>query len=148
MELKYPKSKTSVDDMCEIIKFLGIKQTEYTDCTVLYEVTLDQLRAIHNIGKEQAKGGVMGLLDGLFEGRNEARERGDGVLAALLERAYIAISMRSLDAPVAVQRAAPPSHTEIERTDVEWWCDDIKQLRSDMEVMFDYTNQYTASTLG
>ena len=59
MELKYPKSKTSVDDMCEIIKFLGIKQTEYTDCTVLYEVTLDQLRAIHNIGKEQAKGGVI-----------------------------------------------------------------------------------------
>ena len=54
MELKYPKSKTSIDDMCEIIKFFGIKNTEYTDCTILYEVTFDQLRAIYNLGKDQA----------------------------------------------------------------------------------------------
>lgn len=54
MELKYPESKTSIDDMCEIIKFFGIKNTEYTDCTILYEVTFDQLRAIYNLGKAQA----------------------------------------------------------------------------------------------
>lgn len=54
MELKYPKSKTSIDDMCEIIKFFGIKNTEYTDCAILYEVTFDQLRAIYNLGKDQA----------------------------------------------------------------------------------------------
>ena len=54
MELKYPESKTSIDDMCEIIKFFGIKKTEYTDCTILYEVTFDQLRAIYNLGKDQA----------------------------------------------------------------------------------------------
>jgi hypothetical protein len=54
MELKYPKSKTSIDDMCEIIKFFGIKNTEYTDCTILYEVTFDRLRAIYNLGKDQA----------------------------------------------------------------------------------------------
>lgn len=54
MELKYPESKTSIDDMCEIIKFFDIKKTEYTDCTILYEVTFDQLRAIYNLGKDHA----------------------------------------------------------------------------------------------
>ncbi len=54
MVLKYPESKTSIDDMCEIIKFFGIEKTEYTDCTILYEVTFDQLRAIYNLGKDQA----------------------------------------------------------------------------------------------
>lgn len=54
MEIKYPESKTSIDDMCEIIKFFNIKKTEYTDCTILYEVTFDQLRAIYNLGKDQA----------------------------------------------------------------------------------------------
>ena len=54
MELKYPESKTSIDDVCEIIKFFGIKKTEYTDCTILYEVTFDQLRAIYNLGKDHA----------------------------------------------------------------------------------------------
>jgi hypothetical protein len=54
MEVKYPESKTSIDDMCEIIKFFGIKKTEYTDCTILYEVTFDQLRAIYNLGKDRA----------------------------------------------------------------------------------------------
>ena len=92
---------------------------------------------------------MMSLLDELFDGRNEARERGDGVLAALLERAYIAISMRrAMDAPVPVQRAAPPSHTEIERTDVKRLCEEIKQLRADMEGMFECANQDTAAALG
>jgi len=52
MQLKYPESKTSIDDMCEIIKFFGVEKTEYTDCTILYEVTFDQLRAIYNLGKD------------------------------------------------------------------------------------------------
>jgi hypothetical protein len=52
MELKYPKSETSIDDMCDVIKFFGIEKTEYTDCTILYEVTFDQLRAIYNLGKD------------------------------------------------------------------------------------------------
>lgn len=54
MELKYPESKTSIDDMCEIIKFFDIKKTEYTDCTILYEVTFEQLRAVYNLGKDHA----------------------------------------------------------------------------------------------
>ena len=54
MELKYPESKTRIDDMCEIIKFFNIKKTEYADCTILYEVTFDQLRAIYNLGKDHA----------------------------------------------------------------------------------------------
>ena len=45
MELKYPESKTRIDDMCEIIKFFN---------TILYEVTFDQLRAIYNLGKDHA----------------------------------------------------------------------------------------------
>lgn len=52
MELKYPESRTSIDDMCEIIKHFGIEATEYTDCTILYEVTFDQLRTIYNLGKD------------------------------------------------------------------------------------------------
>ena len=52
MELKYPESETSIDDMCEIIRFFHIKRTEYTDCTILYEVTFEQLRAIYNLGKD------------------------------------------------------------------------------------------------
>jgi len=54
MELKYPESNTSIDDMHEVINFFDIKKTEYTDCTILYEVTFDQLRAIHNLGKDHA----------------------------------------------------------------------------------------------
>ena len=54
MELKYPKSATSIDDMCEIIKFFGIKKTEYTDCAILYEVTFDQLRTLYNLGKDHS----------------------------------------------------------------------------------------------
>ena len=54
IELKYPVSKTSIDDMCEIIKFFDIESTEYTDCTILYEVTFDQLRTIYNLGKDHA----------------------------------------------------------------------------------------------
>lgn len=55
MELKYPESRTSIDDMCAIIKFFDIEKTEYTDCTILYEVTFDQLRAIYNLGKDQTQ---------------------------------------------------------------------------------------------
>ena len=54
IELKYPVSKTSIDDMCEIIKFFDIEADEYTDCTILYEVTFDQLRTIYNLGKDHA----------------------------------------------------------------------------------------------
>ena len=54
MEIKYPASQTSIDNMCEIIKFFGIEATEYKDCTILYEVTFDQLRTIYNLGKDHA----------------------------------------------------------------------------------------------
>jgi hypothetical protein len=40
------RSRISIDEMCEILRSLEIKGTEYTDCTILYEVTFDQLRAI------------------------------------------------------------------------------------------------------
>ena len=40
------RSRISIDEMCEILRSLEIKATEYTDCTILYEVTFDQLRAI------------------------------------------------------------------------------------------------------
>ena len=36
----------SIDEMCEILRSLGIKAAEYTDCTILYELTFEQLRAI------------------------------------------------------------------------------------------------------
>jgi hypothetical protein len=52
MELKYPESETTIDDMCAIIGFLGITPTEYTDCTIVYQVTFEQLRCIYNMGKE------------------------------------------------------------------------------------------------
>ena len=39
---------------------------------------------------------------------------------------------------------APPSHTEIERTDVKWLCEEIKQLCADMEGIFECTNHDTA----
>lgn len=55
MEIKYPVSKTSIDDMCEIIKFFELKFIENTDCTTLYEVTFDQLRTIYNLGKDYRK---------------------------------------------------------------------------------------------
>jgi hypothetical protein len=42
------KSRISIDEMCEILRFLEIRVTEYTDCATLYEVTFDQLRAICN----------------------------------------------------------------------------------------------------
>ena len=54
MELKYPKSATSIVDFCAIIKFFGIKSAEYTDCAIIYEVTFDQLRAMYNLGKDHA----------------------------------------------------------------------------------------------
>lgn len=52
MDFKYPETRTSIEDMCSLLKFLGIKSTEYTDCAILYEVTFDQLRTIYNMGKE------------------------------------------------------------------------------------------------
>jgi len=54
MELKYPKSATSIDDMCAIIKYFGIEAKEYTDCAIVYEVTFDQLRTMYNLGKDHA----------------------------------------------------------------------------------------------
>lgn len=52
MTLKYPAVYTDIETMCTLIKFLGIKSTEYTDCTILYEVTFDQLRTVYNMGRE------------------------------------------------------------------------------------------------
>lgn len=52
MELKYPESETSIDDMCEIIKFFGVEAKEYTDCAIIYEITFDTLRSIYNLGKD------------------------------------------------------------------------------------------------
>lgn len=53
--MKYPKQTTSIEDMCEVIKFLQIESTEYTDCAILYEVTFDQLRTIYNMGIERGQ---------------------------------------------------------------------------------------------
>jgi hypothetical protein len=55
IEIKYPENSTSIDAMCKIIKFFGIEKTEYTDSTILYEVTFDQFRAIYNLGKDHAQ---------------------------------------------------------------------------------------------
>lgn len=40
------RSRISIDEMCEILRSRDIKADEYTDCTILYKVTFDQLRAI------------------------------------------------------------------------------------------------------
>jgi hypothetical protein len=39
--------EVGIDEMCGVLKRLGIKPTEYTDCAILYEVTFDQLRAVY-----------------------------------------------------------------------------------------------------
>jgi hypothetical protein len=49
---KCPASKISIEDMCEIIRSLGIEKKEYTDCTIVYEVTFEQLRAIYNMARD------------------------------------------------------------------------------------------------
>lgn len=38
--------------MCSLLNELGIKAKEYTDCTILYEVTFEQLRLIYDLGKD------------------------------------------------------------------------------------------------
>ena len=54
MELKYPESKTMIDDMCKIIKFFGIKKTEYTDCTILYEAAVGGVNDIVKMGERHS----------------------------------------------------------------------------------------------
>lgn len=51
-KLEYPKNTTSIDDMCKILDFFGFEPEEYTDCTIMYKVTFDQIRAVYNLGKD------------------------------------------------------------------------------------------------
>jgi hypothetical protein len=45
---------TSIDDMCRILKEHYIESKEYTDCTILYEVTFEQLRNLYDQGRKDA----------------------------------------------------------------------------------------------
>ena len=42
---------TSIQRMCAILKDRYIEASEYTDCTVLYEVTFEQLRGLYDLGR-------------------------------------------------------------------------------------------------
>lgn len=46
---------TSIDDMCAILKRRRINASEYTDCTILYQVTFEQLRAIYDEGRATSR---------------------------------------------------------------------------------------------
>ena len=46
------KSSPTINEMCDILEILGIKSKEYTDCTILYEVTFEQLRLLYNFGNK------------------------------------------------------------------------------------------------
>jgi len=50
--IELPKSSTGIAEMCSLLNNLGIKPDEYTDCTILYNVTFEQLRFIYNLGKD------------------------------------------------------------------------------------------------
>lgn len=39
-----------IDAMCSILKRQGIESSEYTDCTILYSVTFEQLRSLFTEG--------------------------------------------------------------------------------------------------
>lgn len=51
-KIDVPQNITSIDDMCAVLKFLGVKAAEYTDCAILYNVTFDRLRSIYDKGRE------------------------------------------------------------------------------------------------
>lgn len=55
MKIKYPKSRTSIDDMSKIIWFFEIEQIYYTDCTTVHKATFEQLRLLYNLGKDHAQ---------------------------------------------------------------------------------------------
>jgi len=94
MDIKYPKSKTHIDDMREIIKFFDIKKIDNTDCTVLYEVTFDQLRAIYNLGKDQDRPIVNQPIDEIDDYINSLTEMiGRGGNDPLIKNAIVLISM-------------------------------------------------------
>ena len=42
---------TSIDDMCAVLKRLGITKSEYTESTILYEVTFEQIRNVYDAGR-------------------------------------------------------------------------------------------------
>lgn len=46
-----PVSATSIEQMCSILKEHQIKRDEYTDCTIVYKVTFDQLRNLYDAGR-------------------------------------------------------------------------------------------------
>ena len=46
------KSSPTINEMCDILEIFGIKSKEYTDCTILYEVTFEQLRLLYNFGNK------------------------------------------------------------------------------------------------
>src|SRR5512143_2753612 len=48
-----------IDAMCSILKRQGIESSEYTDCTILYTVTFEQLR---NLFTEGYQTGLVELL--------------------------------------------------------------------------------------
>lgn len=45
------RDATSVSDMCALLDKHFIKRSEYTDCTILYSVTFDQLRNLYDEGR-------------------------------------------------------------------------------------------------
>ena len=45
----------AIPEMCNILKQLGIRSSEYTDCTILYNVTFEQLRLVYEEGKKYSK---------------------------------------------------------------------------------------------
>ena len=66
-EINYPASTTSIDDFCKILRFFGVKAAEYTDSTIIYELSFDLVRAVYNLGKDHGleKSGAPDLLAAL-----------------------------------------------------------------------------------
>ena len=62
MELHYPQTTTNIEDMCTILEHFRIPVEEYTDCTILYTVTFEQLRTLYNLGKEHGQTNTRTLL--------------------------------------------------------------------------------------
>ena len=49
-----PVGTTSIAHMCQILKEHYIEKVKHTDCTILYTVTFEQLRAIYDRGRKEA----------------------------------------------------------------------------------------------
>lgn len=49
-----PVGITSIADMCRILKEHYVEEVRRTDCTIIYTVTFDQLRAIYDRGRREA----------------------------------------------------------------------------------------------